>query len=193
MTHRWRHVRYAQDMSADAHDAAPHGPHRIRRATPNDVDAVAGIWLTGWADGHVGNVPPGLVKHRQRLDVYLSRARERLDNMCVAESNEGRILGFVVVKDDELEQVYVDRAARGTGVATALLRRGEDDVRRAGHTRAWLAVVAGNARARAFYERHDWRDAGPFIYQAETEAGTFPVPSHRYEIDLSASTQPGKQ
>jgi hypothetical protein len=57
------------------------------------------------------------------------------------------------------------------------------------HTRAWLAVVAGNARARAFYERHGWRDAGPFIYHAETEAGAFPVPSHRYEIDLSGSTK----
>jgi GNAT superfamily N-acetyltransferase len=105
--------------------------------------------------------------------------------MWVAEANDGQILGFVVVKDDELEQVYVDRAARGTGVAAQLLRTGEDEVRRAGHTRAWLAVVAGNARARAFYSRQGWRDAGQFIYRAETEAGSFPVPSHRYEIDLA--------
>jgi len=80
----------------------------------------------------------------------------------------------------------VDRTARGTGVAAQLLRRGEDEVRGNGHSRAWLAVVAGNARARAFYERHGWRDAGPFTYQAETAAGTFPVPSHRYEIALNA-------
>jgi GNAT superfamily N-acetyltransferase len=176
-------------MSPDAHDATTRDPYRIRKAMSNDVNAVARIWLTGWADGHVGNVPPELVKHREQLEVYASRARERVGGMWVAEANDGQILGFVVVKDDELEQVYVDRAARGTGVAALLLQCGEDDVRRAGHTRAWLAVVAGNARARAFYARHGWRDAGPFIYHAETDAGAFPVPSHRYEIDLSASAK----
>jgi len=182
-------------MPPDAHDTTTRDPYRIRTATSNDVDAVAHIWLTGWADGHVGNVPPGLVKHREQLEVYASRARERVGGMWVAEANDGQILGFVVVKGDELEQVYVDRAARGAGVAARLLHCGEDQVRRAGHTRAWLAVVAGNARARAFYERQGWRDVGEFIYHAETEAGAFPVPSHRYEVDLhsGAPHTPGPQ
>jgi GNAT superfamily N-acetyltransferase len=159
-------------------------PYRLRKGTPGDVEAVAWIWLAGWADGHVGNVPDGLVPHRQDPEQYRSRAQDRVDQTWVAESNDGRILGFIVVRDDEVEQVYVDRGARGTAVAAQLLRRGEDEIRRAGHTRGWLAVVAGNARARAFYARHGWRDAGPFIYHAETEVGTFPVPSHRYEVDL---------
>jgi GNAT superfamily N-acetyltransferase len=165
-------------------DAARAPSYSVRQATPQDADAVAEIWRTGWADGHAGNVPPGLVRHRQDINEYLSRARDRVGSMWVAVSADGRVLGFVVVKDDELEQVYVERSARGTGVAGQLLRRGEEEIRRAGHTRAWLAVVAGNARARAFYARHGWRDAGPFIYDAETEVGTFPVPSHRYEVDL---------
>jgi len=169
-----------------ANETGSDGGYRLRRATLDDASAVAEIWRTGWADGHAGNVPPELVRHREDIKQYVSRARDRVDSMWVAVSGEGRILGFVVVKDDELEQVYVDRAARGTGVAALLLRRGEDEVRRAGHRRAWLAVVAGNARARAFYARQGWRDAGQFIYQAETEAGTFPVPSHRYEIDLDS-------
>lgn len=173
-------------MSTHRGGSEASAPFVVRQATPGDAEAVGRIWLTGWADGHVGNVPPGLVPHRQDPAQYLSRARERVGSTWVAESAIGKILGFVVVKRDELEQVYVDRTARGTGVAAQLLRRGEDEVRRAGHSRAWLAVVAGNTRARAFYERQGWRDAGPFTYQAETEAGTFPVPSHRYEIDLNA-------
>jgi len=159
--------------------------YRLRRAALDDASAVAEIWRAGWLDGHAGNVPEGLVRHRQDINDYVPRARDRIDTMWVAASHEGRVLGFVVVKDDELEQVYVDRSARGSGVAAALLRQGEDEVRRAGHTRAWLAVVAGNARARAFYARQGWRDAGPFIYHAETAEGTFPVPSHRYEVDLA--------
>jgi hypothetical protein len=45
----------------------------------------------------------------------------------------------------------------------------------------WLAVVAGNARARRFYERNGWRDAGAIDYAAEIRGGTLPVPCRRYE------------
>jgi GNAT superfamily N-acetyltransferase len=89
------------------------------------------------------------------------------------------------VIDDEVEQLFVDEPARGTGVATLLLRQGEAVIRAAGYAQAWLAVVAGNQRARAFYARSGWRDAGSFTYLADTDAGPFPVPSHRYEIDLA--------
>ncbi len=65
-----------------------------------------------------------------------------------------------------------------------LLRTGEAVIRDTGYEQAWLAVVAGNARARAFYARQGWRDAGPFTYMAETAAGPMAVPCHRYEVDL---------
>lgn len=148
------------------------------------MDAVARIWHVGWGDGHLGHVPPELVRHRN-AEQFVSRARERLESLWVAESH-GRIAGFVVVKHDEVEQLYVDRTARGTGVAATLLRKAEAEIRRAGHRQAWLAVVAGNRRARAFYSRLGWRDSGPFSYMAQTEAGPCAVPSHRYEIDLTA-------
>ena len=44
----------------------------------------------------------------------------------------------------------------------------------------WLAVVAGNGRARRYYERQGWSDAGPLDYQAETATGPVPVPVRRY-------------
>jgi GNAT superfamily N-acetyltransferase len=156
----------------------------IRKATLDDVGVIARIWHEGWTDGHVGHVPPELVRYRHK-EQFVTRARDRVDCMWVAES-DGQPVGFVVVKGDEVEQIYVDRAARGTGVAAMLLRKAEAEIRSAGHQRAWLAVVAGNQRARSFYARHGWRDAGPFSYMAETEAGPLAVPSHRYEIDLSS-------
>lgn len=162
----------------------------LRKAAPGDVDAVTRIWHTGWCDGHIGHVPPELVPHRTEPQ-FRPRAQARLDTMWVAESDRG-IVGFVTVKGDELEHLYVDRSARGTGVAAMLIHRGEAEIVRNGFSRAWLAVVAGNLRARAFYARLGWRDAGAFTYMAETASGTFPVPSHRYEIEL-ASTPRGVQ
>jgi ribosomal protein S18 acetylase RimI-like enzyme len=163
-------------------DATPVDACAIRSATAADIEAVTSIWHEGWRDGHLGHVPEGLVAHRQEAQ-FLTRARARIASMWVAEA-AGAVVGFVTVKGDELEHLYVDRAARGTGVAAMLLRAGEREIRGAGHRRAWLAVVAGNQRARAFYARSGWRDAGPFTYMAETMDGLFPIPSHRYEIDL---------
>jgi putative acetyltransferase len=169
-------------MSTHANEAAAVEPYFVRRATANDIDAVARIWHVGWTDGHAGHVPPELVRYRN-LEQFESRARERVDCMWVAESDR-QTVGFVVVKRDEVEQIYVDRTARGSGVAATLLHQAETEIRSAGHRLAWLAVVAGNQRARAFYSRHGWRDSGPISYLAETEVGPFAVPSHRYEIDL---------
>jgi GNAT superfamily N-acetyltransferase len=85
-----------------------------------------------------------------------------------------------MVVDDEVEQVYVSAAHRGSGVAKALIAEAERQVRANGHDQAWLAVVAGNMRARAFYERAGWDDDGPFDYAAATERGPVTVPCHRY-------------
>ena len=158
-------------------------PYIVRKATSNDVSAIARIWHTGWADGHLGHVPPELVKYRNQ-EQFVTRAGDRLGSTWIAESN-GEPVGFVVVRDDELEQIYVDRSARGTGAAALLLHKGEAEIREAGHRHAWLAVVAGNQRARSFYSRLGWRDTGPMSYLAETELGPLAIPCHRYEIDLT--------
>jgi ribosomal protein S18 acetylase RimI-like enzyme len=76
------------------------------------------------------------------------------------------VAGFVVVVDDEVEQVYVDRRWRGRGVAELLLRHAEAVIGQGGRRTAWLAVVAGNTRARRFYARLGWQDRGSFTYQA---------------------------
>lgn len=156
--------------------------YTIRLATAADTDRIARIWHIGWEDGHIGHVPTELLQFR-KAEHFLPRVHERIPHTWVAE-DAGGIAGFVTVKDDEIEQLFVDRPARGSGVAEMLLRKGEDEIRRAGYARAWLAVVAGNRRARRFYERCGWRDAGAFTYMAETAAGPFAVPSWRYDIQL---------
>jgi GNAT superfamily N-acetyltransferase len=150
----------------------------LRPAVAADAAATAAIWHAGWADGHLGHVPEALVAHRQP-DHFARLAGGRVADTTVAVSG-GEVVGFVTVVADEVEQVYVAAAARGTGVAGALLARAEAIVAERAPV-AWLAVVAGNARARRFYERSGWHDAGPITYLAEIDGGRIEVPCRRYE------------
>src|SRR6478736_807041 len=149
----------------------------VRPATEADVEDIARIWHSGWPDGHLGSVPSELLQHRGP-EQFVARARDRWRTTWVSGPGDA-VTGFVVVIGDEVEQIYVDAAARGTGVAGALMRRALDEIRRAGHGRAWLAVVAGNGSARSFYERQGWQDRGRFSYAAETRDGPVEVPCHR--------------
>jgi len=99
------------------------------------------------------------------------------------------VAGFVMVVGDEVEQVYVDAAHRGRGVAGELLAEAERLVAAAGHRQAWLAVVPGNARARRFYERSGWVDQGQFENHAAYAGGTIAVPCRRYvkRVDIPPS------
>lgn len=156
----------------------------LRAARPEDVDALAELWHRGWRDGHEGHVPEELYRHRDAAD-FRRRVPPRVPVTTVATLG-GRVVGFVTVQDDEVEQVYVDGPARGTGVAGALLDAGERAVAERFDT-AWLAVVDGNARARRFYARRGWHDAGPLEYAAEVTTGAdgatghVIVPCRRYE------------
>ncbi len=150
----------------------------LRPATPDDARAVAAIWHQGWYDGHLGHVPENLVAARTRAS-FDERASWRVGDTVVAIVG-GAVAGFVMVTGDEVEQVYVAAPHRGTSVASALLAEGERLVGAQGHERAWLAVVAGNARARRFYQRNGWADEGLFDYTATTAAGPIRLSAHRY-------------
>lgn len=156
----------------------------LRPARDEDAASVADIWRRGWRDAHLEHVPQALVDVRTEESFSL-RAAERVPDTTVA-TVEGAVAGFVMVVDDEVEQVYVSAAARGTGVADALIREAESQVFAGGHEKAWLAVVAGNGRARAFYERAGWIDEGGFDYEAGVEGGTITVPCRRYTKLLEA-------
>lgn len=152
-------------------------PAALRPSTVDDGPAVADLWYHGWRDGHLAHVPAELVAIRTAAS-FRERAADRVagDSTIVA-TVDGVVAGFVMVVGDEVEQVYVGAAHRGSGVAAALLAAAEERVAANGHDQAWLAVVAGNARARRFYERQGWTDDGAFDYRAP---GGVVVPSHRY-------------
>ncbi|MCS0500451.1 GNAT family N-acetyltransferase [Protaetiibacter mangrovi] len=153
----------------------------IRPAVAADAERIVDIWAAGWRDGHLADAPPELLAHRTR-EAFVPRVAAALDRTRVAEI-DGAIAGFTMLHGDEVDQVYVDAAFRGSGVASRLLRDAAEQVRADGHAVPWLAVAVGNARARRFYEREGWTDAGGFSYDAEIgEGGSLPFPCRRMEL-----------
>lgn len=142
------------------------------------------IWANGWRDGHFGHVPDALVEVRTP-ESFRTRAEQRVADTTVAVAGD-EVAGFVMVLGDEVEQVYVDARHRGSGIAGTLLAEAERQVATGGHRVAWLAVVAGNARARRFYERSGWTDESPFDYEARYAEGVVAVPCRRYTKQVSA-------
>lgn len=157
---------------------APDDTIVLRPAVEDDVEAIAAIWHDGWRDGHLADAPERLLKDRT-LERFRTRTAFRVGDMTVA-TVDGAIAGFVIVTGDEVEQVYVDRAYRGTDVAKAVLVEGERRVREQGYDEAWLAVVHGNARARAFYAREGWVDQGLEEYDVPATDPPLRWNLHRY-------------
>lgn len=155
----------------------------IRPAVATDMAAVADLWHEGWHDGHAGRVPDGLTELRT-LAAFHERTPARVADTTVAVSDAGDLLGFVMVVGDEVEQVFVARAGRGSGLAADLLSAAEQQVGAGGHESAWLAVVAGNARARRFYEKQGWVDEGDLPYEVTAGVQTFTSPCRKYVKDV---------
>lgn len=151
----------------------------IRPATAADVAEIADVWHEGWHAGHAGHVPDGLTAARTPGSFH-ERTRTRVADTTVARDEAGGLIGFVMVVGDEVEQVFVGPPGRGTGVAGLLLTEAERLVAAGGHDEAWLAVVAGNTRARRFYEKHGWRDEGDLAYEVTAGGARFVSPCRRY-------------
>lgn len=179
------HIRTERNCTPMTPSALASHPVTLRAATTDDVDAIATVWHDGWVDGHLGHVPATLHPHRRRGD-FRRRVPAVLDATTVATTASG-VVGLVMVRDDEVEQLYVDARARGGGTAAALLRCAERLIA-VRFDCAWLAVVPGNTRARRFYAREGWHDTGTIEHPAPIANGSISVTAHRYEKRLSPSS-----
>ena len=151
-------------------------------ASQDQIPQIAEIWEAGWHEAHADIVPAELRRLRSTQS-FLDRTGDNLTNTRVAHSAD-EVLGFCMVKDDELYQMYVSPQARGSGAAQALIADAEHRIRDAGHAVAWLACAVGNARAARFYEKTGWVNAGRQVVELDTSDGTFPLEVWRFEKPL---------
>jgi GNAT superfamily N-acetyltransferase len=74
------------------------------------------------------------------------------------------------VKPIELVRLYVLQEWLGRSVGQALMRACLDEARNIGYETLWLGVWERNARARAFYNKWDFRAVGEHIFQLGSDA-----------------------
>ena len=151
----------------------------VRDAEEHEVEALAKIWYDGWNDAHAQIVPAEL-KRIRTLESFTERMRAALATVRVAGPT-GAPVGFHMLKDDELYQLYVSAQSRGSGVAAALIADAETRLADAGFETAWLACAIGNDRAARFYEKSGWRRVGNMINPLETPNGMLDLEVWRYE------------
>jgi ribosomal protein S18 acetylase RimI-like enzyme len=118
----------------------------IRRATPEDGREVSRVFAA--ARGDMTYLPRIDDEHRPLLGGwFIGRGP-----IWVSEQN-GLIVAFAGVSDEELTHLYVDPTSQSQGIGTELL----DHAKSVQPERLELWVFQKNEGARRFYERHGFR------------------------------------
>ena len=139
----------------------------IRRATPRDAEAV--VWI--FRESRAEAMPWLPVLHTEAED----RAwyRERLGGEAWVYELGGRTAGFALVREDDLDALYVAPDAQRRGIGAALFRQAQEA--RPGGFVWW--VFRDNVRARRFYESL----GGRLLYETDGAGNEEKTPDVRYE------------
>lgn len=116
----------------------------------DEIDAVVRLWRRSrdasqpWLEARMG--------HTAEDDLRFFRGTIAVEN-DVWVAVDGEVAGFLAIKGDRLGWLYVDPAAQGRGIGSALLDKAKS------LSPAGLALYTHqrNERARAFYERRGFR------------------------------------
>jgi ribosomal protein S18 acetylase RimI-like enzyme len=157
----------------------------VRPAETEDLGGLARLWHDVWHETHAPILPAELTRLRT-LESFRERLRAALSDIRVVGLT-GAPVGFCIVKEAELYQLFVSAHSRGAGLADALIADAEARLSTRGVETAWLACAIGNERAARFYERRGWRRVGTMVNLAETSEGPYPLEVWRYEKSLTAS------
>lgn len=138
----------------------------IRRATPDDIDALAALF-----DGYrqFYRQPSDLAGAR----AFLSERLEHGESIVFLALHGGRAVGFTqlypsftsagMARIFVLNDLYVQPDARARGIGTGLLRRAAQFARDEGVVRLALSTEKTNATAQALYEREGWQRDDAFL------------------------------
>jgi ribosomal protein S18 acetylase RimI-like enzyme len=159
----------------------------IRTATAADAAVVADLARRTFYDTFAPtNNPADMALHL--ADAYgvdqQTRELTNRDITTLLVEDGGAAIAYAQVRGDhvpacvtgpnpiELWRFYVDRPFQGRGVAQALMDRVKAVARERGARTLWLGVWERNDRARAFYVKCGFADAGEHIFLFGTDPQT---------------------
>jgi ribosomal protein S18 acetylase RimI-like enzyme len=159
----------------------------IRPATPDDAEVLAELARRTFHDTFAATNDP------TDMALYLSRAfgidqqtreLEDRDIATLLVEIDGQAVAFAQLRSGhvpecvsgdkpvELWRFYVSREWHGRGIAPALMERVKAVARERGAGTLWLGVWERNDRARAFYVKCGFADAGEHIFLFGTDPQT---------------------
>jgi ribosomal protein S18 acetylase RimI-like enzyme len=155
----------------------------IRPATAADLPAIDQVFRTSFCDTFAHLYDP------RDLAAFLGGfipegwAAEFADPSYAFQVGEvdGQVAGYAKIGPNklpyvqgpdviELKQLYLLKAAHGTGLGRALMDWVQDEARGRGARRLALSVWSENWRAQAFYKRHGFVDRGPVSFMVGNHA-----------------------
>ena len=137
----------------------------IRRATPDDADALGRLHVDAWRAAYRGLVPDAFLDALS-YDRWAQRFREWLSAQTLETylaEQDGNVLGMLTIgacRDEDVDMevtgeiwgIYLAPQYWRQGTGSVLCRYGERLLSGGGFQIATLWVFAGNERARRFYE-----------------------------------------
>ncbi|MEV0380844.1 GNAT family N-acetyltransferase [Nonomuraea sp. NPDC050643] len=166
----------------------------IRTGLPKDAAAIEAVRIATWRVAYRDVMPPSLLDGLEVLPEMVRARSEALADggaSAVVAERDGRVRGFALYgpsRDDdipgmEVYALYVLPEEFSTGMGHALMRAARSRMEAAGCAEAGLWVLAGNARARRFYERYGFTPSGRTVTRGDP-----PLKEVHYRLPLAAST-----
>ena len=156
----------------------------LRPAGAADAPAIASLFRESFALTFQHLYPTGEMEGflAEQSPAHFAACCTAADHaVFLGETLEGELLGYCLLGPYDLDrhipdllagrrwwtmrQLYLQEAAKGSGLADALMARALDEARARGAEELLLTVWIGNHRARRFYERHGFAEVGkyPFV------------------------------
>lgn len=178
----------------------------IRNGAPADAESIAALHTASWRSAYTALMPAAYLEGPLAAE-HLAKWRARTaalsaDRCLLLAEQDGELRGFIHLDTAPDGRVHVDNLhARpghtGTGIGRALLHQGFAwAARHHPGQDIYLEVLAGNARAIAFYERAGGLRTAerplrmPAGFTVEEFEYTWPAPAVHEDEHLSSHTQP---
>jgi hypothetical protein len=142
-----------------------------------DILQIASLYHSIWHETISAFMPAPEVA--RRTTAFFIDRMTVLQPTTFAEERDGTIAGFASWTGSILGQLYVAAPFRGSSTALDLLQATEQAMAAGETLEAELHCIAGNHRARRFYERRGWKYSGPILEKVAGHGGDYDLPCWR--------------